>query len=90
MSRPRCISTEAKEAGTPKEIWQLFFSEEMLDLIVLHTNQKITEEQEEKWTAERLQRCSHMKPIDKVSYYISVCCTCPSTTLAPAAFSAIC
>jgi hypothetical protein len=67
MSKPRSISREAQEAETPKQLWQLFFSDEMLSLIVQHTNEKIADDQE-RWTAERLQKPSYMKPIDKVKH----------------------
>jgi hypothetical protein len=67
MTKPRSLSKEAQEASTPLELWQLFFTDEMIELIVLHTNEKILEEQEERqFSAERLQKSPYIKPVDKV------------------------
>ena len=67
MSKGRTLSEEAKAAETPKELWQLFFTDEMLDLVVERTNQKIAESfLDKQYSAERLKQSPYIKPVDKV------------------------
>jgi hypothetical protein len=40
-TKDRTISVEAQQAEKPIDFWHILFTEEMLDLIVLHTNDKI-------------------------------------------------
>ena len=40
-TKERTIRPEADACQEPIDFWQLFFTEEMLDLIVVHTNEKI-------------------------------------------------
>ena len=67
MTKARKLSQEAEAAGKPLELWQLFWTDEMLDVIVTHTNEKIAEELAERnLTREQLQKSPHLKPLDKV------------------------
>lgn len=69
MTKPRRLSREAQEADTTLELWKLFFTEKMLDLIVERTNQKIEEDlANTERTAEFLKKSPHLKPVDKVNY----------------------
>jgi hypothetical protein len=61
------ISNEAKAAETTGDLWSLFITEEMLDLIVLYTNQKIDEDiQTNDYTEEQIRKHSHIRHVDKV------------------------
>lgn len=63
---------EAKAATTYTELWRLFFTDEMLNLLVQYTNQKISDELEAKgYTAERLQKATHIRLTDEVTILIS-------------------
>jgi hypothetical protein len=63
----RRLSDQAQAAVTPKEHWLCFFTEEIRDLIVKHTNEKIADSiQEKKYSAERLQQSPYIKPVDRV------------------------
>jgi len=81
-TKDRSISAEAQQAEKPIEFWHILFTEEMLDVIVLHTNEKIQGEIDERraetGSYEFLKKNSHLKLIDKVKYYfypLSVCFT---------------
>ena len=43
MTKPERLSAEAQAAKTPAEMWELFFTSEMQDLIVTHTNRNISD-----------------------------------------------
>lgn len=65
--KARSISEEAKAAATPKQLWQLFFTDRMLDMIVKYTNEKIMEDlAKSEYSRERLQQSPYLKPIDRV------------------------
>lgn len=73
MSKGRTLSSQAQAAKTPQELWQLFFTDEMLDLIVERTNEKIAEScQDKSYSAERLQQSPYIKPVDKVKSKFSI------------------
>jgi len=71
-TKDRSISEEAQQAEKPIEFWHILFTEEMLDVIVLHTNEKIQGEIDERraetGSYEFLKKNSHLKLIDKVKY----------------------
>ena len=68
--KDRSLSAEAQLAVSPIEFWLLLFTEEMLDLIVQHTNEKIQEDLDGKRAAtgsdDFIKKNSHLKLIDKV------------------------
>jgi hypothetical protein len=70
MSKGRTLSKEAQEAKKPIEFWELFFTAEMLDLIVDHTNEKIQAEianrRQVTGSDEFLKKSPHLKTLDKV------------------------
>lgn len=67
MSKPRKLSEEAAAASSPLELWELYWTDEMLDIIVTHTNEKIAEELLEKdLTEEQLQKSPYLRLVDKV------------------------
>ena len=71
-TKDRSISAEAQQAKKPIEFWHILFTEEKLDVIVLHTNKKIQGEIDERraetGSYEFLKKNSHLKLIDKVKY----------------------
>lgn len=72
MTKVRKLSAEAEAAGKPLELWQLFWTDEMLDVIVTHTNEKIAEVVAEKnLTREQLHKSSYIRPVDKVKHFLS-------------------
>jgi hypothetical protein len=67
LTTDRRLSAQAQAAVTPKQHWECFFTDEILELIVEYTNMKIAESiQENEYTAERLQHSPYIKPVDKV------------------------
>jgi hypothetical protein len=67
LTTDRRLSAQAQAAVTPKQHWECFFTDEILELIVEYTNMKIAESiQEREYTAERLQQSPYIKPVDKV------------------------
>lgn len=65
--KPRALSEEAKAAQEPVELWQLFFTEDMLKILVDCTNQKIAEDHEAKqYTEATLKKNPYLKPVDLV------------------------
>ncbi len=70
MTKPRTLSREAQDAEKPIEFWELFFTDEMLDVTVKHTNEKITAEINSKRQAtgsdEFLKKSPCIKIMDKV------------------------
>jgi hypothetical protein len=72
--RPRTLSGEAQQAEKPIEFWQLFFTDQMLDLIMEHTNQKISADIDDRRRLTGsdvfLNKSPHLKLVDKVKYYM--------------------
>jgi hypothetical protein len=67
MTKDEKISAAAAQADTEDKLWSLFFTEEMLDLIVQHTNECIAEEVEHlQYPPERMRKSPYISPIDKV------------------------
>ena len=61
----RKLSDEAAEAETIEEIWQLFITDKILDLIVKQTNVKIAEDLDKgKFSNERLAKSPYLRPTD--------------------------
>jgi hypothetical protein len=70
MTKPEKISTEAAAAKTADELWGLFFTDQMLDEIVQHTNESIAEEVEElQYSAERMRKSPYICATDKVGKF---------------------
>ena len=66
-TKPRALSEEAKAAESPVELQQLFFTEEMLELLVRYTNEKIAEDiHQNQYTEDRLKKAPHLKPVGMV------------------------
>ena len=66
-TKPRALSEEAKAAESLVELQQLFFTEEMLELLVRYTNEKIAEDiQQNQYTEDRLKKAPHLKPVGMV------------------------
>ena len=64
---PPQLSDQAKVAETTAELWQLFITEEMLDLMVQYTNEKIQEDlQQANHPIERLKNSTYIRTTDKV------------------------
>jgi hypothetical protein len=64
------ISDKAKEAETTGDIWGLFMTKEILERVVLYTNQKISEDiVKNAYTEEYIRSHSHIKHIDMVSFH---------------------
>jgi hypothetical protein len=79
MTKGEKISTEAEAAETVDQLWSLFITEEMLDKMVLYTNQSIAEEVENlQYSTERLRKSPYIRPIDKVCKPL-----CPHTGIHP-------
>ena len=77
-TKPRALSEEARAAASPVELWQLFFTEEMLELLVRYTNERIAEDIQEnrfRYTEENLKKAPHLKPVGMVSVQYAVCIT---------------
>ena len=75
-TKPRALSEEARAAASPVELWQLFFTEEMLELLVRYTNERIAEDIQEnlfRYTEENLKKAPHLKPVGMVSVQYAVC-----------------
>jgi len=67
MTKPRSLSEEAKAARTYTELWNLFFTESMLDKLVEYTNQKIDDNfVKNNYTRDRLNKSPHLRHTDKV------------------------
>lgn len=65
--KPRALSEDAKAAREPIELWQLFFTEDMLRILVDCTNQKIAEDHEAKQYSEAtMKKNPYLKPVDLV------------------------
>ena len=61
------LSEPAREARTAAELWLLFITEEMLDLVVKYTNEKIQEDlQQANHPVERLKNSTYIRTTDKV------------------------
>ena len=61
------ISDQAKAAESTADLWSLFFTDEILDLIVTYTNQKIDEDiVAYNYTQESLKKHCHIRHVDKV------------------------
>lgn len=73
-TRPRTLSREAQQAEKPIEFWQLFFTDQMLDLIMEHTNQKISADIDDRrrltGSDAFLIKSPHLKHVDMVKYYM--------------------
>jgi len=66
LATDRRLSPQAQAAVTPKQHWQCFFTDEILELIVEYTNMKIAESiLEKEYSAERLQQSPYIRPVDK-------------------------
>lgn len=65
--KPRALSEEAKAAVEPVQLWQLFFTEDMLNILVVHTNEKIAEDHEAKqYSQATLKKNPYLKQVDIV------------------------
>ena len=63
------LSEPAREARTAAELWLLFITEEMLDLVVKYTNEKIQEGLEKAcYSQQRIRKSPYLRATDKVSY----------------------
>jgi hypothetical protein len=75
-TKDRTISREVQQAEKPIEFWHIMFTEEMLDLIVQHTNEKIQGEinarREETGSDEFIKKTAHLKILDKVIFLFFV------------------
>ena len=75
-TKDRTISREVQQAEKPIEFWHIMFTEEMLDLIVLHTNEKIqgqiNDRIQETGSDEFIKKTTHLKLLDKVIFLFFV------------------
>ena len=75
-TKDRTISREVQQAEKPIEFWHIMFTEEMLDLIVLHTNEKIqgqiNDRIQETGSDEFIKKTAHLKLLDKVIFLFFV------------------
>jgi hypothetical protein len=68
MSKSEELSDAAKAATTTEDIWSLFITDDILDEIVMYTNQKIDEDiLKAKYSKDYLEKNNHITHIDKVS-----------------------
>jgi hypothetical protein len=67
MTKGEKISAQAEAAETVDELWSLFFTDEMLEKIVIYTNESIAEEVDNlQYSAERMRKSPYIRSIDKV------------------------
>jgi hypothetical protein len=73
MSKPEKISDEALAAQSAGDMWSIFFTEEMLRIIVDCTNEKIEESfLKNDYSEERLRKSPYIAQTDMVIFYSSV------------------
>jgi hypothetical protein len=70
----RQLSTEAKNAEKIVDIWGCLVTDELLEVILLHTNEKIREsadkQEDNQYSSARLKKSPYLKETDKVSYIV--------------------
>jgi hypothetical protein len=67
MTKPEKLSDNALAAKTTAELWGLFFTDNMLDKLVMYTNDKIQETLDKKqYTPAQRRKNTHLKTVDKV------------------------
>lgn len=72
MGKPQQLSAEAQAAKTNGQLWSLFITPEILEVIEKYTNEKIAEDlAKKKYSEEKLRKCPYLKQTDKVNLYLS-------------------
>jgi hypothetical protein len=67
VTPPRLLSARARQAGTVTELWNLFFTGEMLDLVVKYTNENIEDYlAKANFSKQRIKKSTYLKTTDKV------------------------
>lgn len=74
----RRLSEQAQNAETTADLWGCFVTDELLEVILLHTNEKIRESEDKQegheYSSERLKKSPHLKETDLVSNFTSYKC----------------
>jgi hypothetical protein len=67
------MSEEAKNAEKAVDLWSCLVTDELLQVILLHTNEKIRESEDEqkdhRYPSARLKKSPHLKETDMVSKF---------------------
>lgn len=67
------MSEEAKKAKSAVELWGLFITDKIVDLIVAYTNDKIEEDLvKQNYSRERISSSPYLKKTDKVNLFVRI------------------